>query len=411
MPKSFLILKNFIIFIPLFLFTGPFIPDLIITFSSIFFIIYLFVKSKFVFLNNKFFIFFIYIWIVTLISSFLSFDITSIKSSISYLRFGLFAMLLLYLSKHDKNFLIDYEKVIFYSIIILFIDASFQYFVGFNLIGYEKDSRISSFFGEEKIMGSYIIKILPIFFTLYFAHNKKIFNIKFIFISMIALLLIILSNERSALFLYFLFYFLISIFVLKNFKKIFIFLITIFLITALLFASSERLKQRFILDTVNQLQIPSNEKKNYNFNYYLFTKNHDAFIKTAFNMFKDKPFLGHGNKQFRIKCNDKEYYFINKKISCNTHPHNYYAQALAEGGIILFSLLSFVFLYFCFILVKTSLAFPKNNSLLTIIIANIVMLWPFIPTGNFFNNYVSIFIYLNFSTFLILYAKKNKKDS
>ena len=32
----------------------------------------------------------------------------------------------------------------------------------------------------------------------------------------------------------------------------------------------------------------------------IFTPNHDSLIKTAYNMFLDKPILGHGPKSFRL---------------------------------------------------------------------------------------------------------------
>ena len=61
-----------------------------------------------------------------------------------------------------------------------------------------------------------------------------------------------------------------------------------------------------------------------------------ALIKTAFNMFLDKPILGHGPKMFRVICKNEKYQVGIKP--CDTHPHNFYIQLLAETGIIGFSL-------------------------------------------------------------------------
>ena len=64
----------------------------------------------------------------------------------------------------------------------------------------------------------------------------------------------------------------------------------------------------------------------------IFTPIHDSHYRTAYNMYKDKPFLGHGPKMFRVICNDKKYAV--GKYSCATHPHNFYIQLLAETGIL-----------------------------------------------------------------------------
>ena len=38
--------------------------------------------------------------------------------------------------------------------------------MGENILGWKKTVRISSFFGEEKILGSYLSRLWPIFFGL-----------------------------------------------------------------------------------------------------------------------------------------------------------------------------------------------------------------------------------------------------
>ena len=49
-------------------------------------------------------------------------------------------------------------------------------------------------------------------------------------------------------------------------------------------------------------------------------------------MFKDKPFFGHGPRVFRFKCSEPE--FSIGMRPCNSHPHNFYIQLLAETGLI-----------------------------------------------------------------------------
>ena len=52
---------------------------------------------------------------------------------------------------------------------VLAIDGYIQYFTGTNLVGFEiLDNRISSFFGDELIMGSYLSRLFPFFNILIF---------------------------------------------------------------------------------------------------------------------------------------------------------------------------------------------------------------------------------------------------
>ena len=104
---------------------------------------------------------------------------------------------------------------------------------------------------------------------------------------------------------------------------------------------------------------------------------------------------------FRYKCNDKKYSYQNNKFSCNTHPHNYYIQILAENGIIgflvIFSLYIFLIKEFLVNLIRKS---NQKKIFNLIIIPNLVMLWPFITHGNFFNSWISTLIYLNLSIYI-----------
>ena len=61
----------------------------------------------------------------------------------------------------------------------------------------------------------------------------------------------------------------------------------------------------------------------------------------------DRPIFGHGPKMFRIKCKEKKYQIgINP---CQTHPHNFYIQLLAETGIVGFGFLFAVFSYIIYV--------------------------------------------------------------
>ena len=82
--------------------------------------------------------------------------------------------------------------------------------------------------------------------------------------------------------------------------------------------------------------------------FIIFSYGHETLYRTAFNMFLDRPIIGHGPKMFRIKCSDPKYAEVvgtsERGISsCMTHPHNFYIQLLAETGLIVFL---YYFLFF-----------------------------------------------------------------
>ena len=75
------------------------------------------------------------------------------------------------------------KKILIFFILILLIDSTIQFFTTKNLIGLpiidEKTYRISSFFGSELILGSYVSKLFPviislIFFSKDFKNEKQI---------------------------------------------------------------------------------------------------------------------------------------------------------------------------------------------------------------------------------------------
>ena len=41
--------------------------------------------------------------------------------------------------------------------------------------------------------------------------------------------------------------------------------------------------------------------------FIIFSYGHETPYRTAFNMFLDRPIIGHGPKMFRIKCSDPKY--------------------------------------------------------------------------------------------------------
>ena len=68
--------------------------------------------------------------------------------------------------------------------------------------------RASSLFGDELILGSYTVKLLPIAMLMsYYLFKDKTFNIIYFSFALIGSLLILLSGERSSFLLWILFNF------------------------------------------------------------------------------------------------------------------------------------------------------------------------------------------------------------
>ena len=344
-----------IILLPVTLVTGPFLPDLSITIISILFIFLSFKLDLKKYYSSFFFKLFLLFYILINISSLLGSDpFFSFKNSFFfYFRHGLFALYFWYLLDQDetiKNKLF-YSFVIVYSCLIL--DGFTQYFVGKNIFGWPiaGSGRISSFFGNELILGSYLSRLFPLIFCLLILiDNKKFKFIKLIFIFALFLAtdtLIFLSGERTALFLINLSTFYIIFFV-KKFKylRLATYLIAIVLI---IFISSinSTAKKRVFDHTFQQMGLNSDDKeirvwKQFKFiDYYVFSLPHEIMFSTGLKVFNNNKLFGVGPKNFRTECKDKKNYI--RDYSCNTHPHNTYIQLLSETGIFSF------FNYFFFI--------------------------------------------------------------
>ena len=168
--------------IPLLL-LGPFLPDLIVSLSSLWFI-YFSIRNKLYYkFNNIYFYFFLAFCLICIISSLISENILlSFESSLFYFRIGIFALLISFIIDQDEKILsyFYYSFLITYSSLV--IDGFFQYYMGFNIIGYELNGdRVSSFFDDELILGSYLVRLLPLFFALFLVRKNKNLTSNFFF--------------------------------------------------------------------------------------------------------------------------------------------------------------------------------------------------------------------------------------
>ena len=162
-----------LVFLPFSLITGPFLSDLSITIIAIIFLTQCVINKNFNYFNNIYFKYFIAFYLICLISSILSdFKLISSIKSFFYIRFGVFGLAVYYLLSKNKSII----RYIFLSLLVCFltliIDGFIQYIFGKNIIGLPKQGiRLSSFFGEELILGSYLSRLLPILIGVFFMTN------------------------------------------------------------------------------------------------------------------------------------------------------------------------------------------------------------------------------------------------
>ena len=409
-----------IILMPVFLITGPFLSDLSVILIDLIFLYLIFKNQNTdILLKNNLFIFLIiFNFYISIRSIFTDEIFFSLKSSLPYVRFLVFIFAVSYFLKINKKLEKNFSKSFLLLVLVVCIDAIFQYIFGFNFLGFRIDNpdKLNGFFGDEAVLGSYLIRLFPLilvsFFCLYgFKDNKYKFYILFTLVSFV----IFLSGSRSSLALLILFVTL-TMLLFSELRKTFLIVFSLsILLFILLLQFSEKLKYKTYINFYNPIQtiffakdLYADEQKK----FYFFTPIHDSHYRTAYNIFKDNKIFGAGNKMYRKVCG-KEGIYINK-YSCTTHPHNFYLQVLAENGIIGLVFIASIFIMIFLKLFKEILLRNfKNekiydNKSILLLIGIFLNLWPIIPSGNFFNNWLSVLMYFPVG-FLIYFTSKRAK--
>ena len=487
-----------LLFFPAALVAGPFIAELIMNLISLFFIVTALSKKNFSFLKNKFFLFFIIFFIYILVNSYYStYKEIIFYKNIFYLRFIIFAFAISALLSINNALLKQFYKFLMLTVMIVVVDGYIQYFFGQNTLGFPKyrADRLSGFFDDELIIGSYLSRLLPLMLGLFFLNlkflnkNEKILSI---FIFYLTFILIFLSGERSATIVSFILVGGFLIFIDYSKKVKITFFRVIILSTVIILFISPKILNRQYTQFVNQVNLSFSGKTFFsNFLYY------EGIYQTAFNGFMDKKIIGQGAKSYRFFCsvngiehktmivareninevmklrnidldsaflvknnirlgqnykrNDillvyrywkkfedpqtfRESYIDNElkilapkdlkivdveltayrlyeymwrgKTSCTTHPHNFYLQLLAETGIIGLSFIIILSLYLFMTLINKK---KKHNFEICLLIGFLLTLIPFLPNGNFFNNWLNMIMFLPIG-FYINYLELKKSD-
>tara|TARA_B100000787_G_scaffold17313_1_gene12128 strand:- start:2798 stop:4075 length:1278 start_codon:yes stop_codon:yes gene_type:complete len=405
-----------IVLLPIALVTGPFLSDLSVSLVSLLFLYISFKKKLYFYYQNTFSKIFGIFFILLFIVSLLSIDpLISLKKTIVYFRFWIFALAIWYIFSIKKD-LIKYLTISFTLIFsILIFDGFYQFVFKENILGWPMyGERLSSLFKDELILGSYLSRLLPIFFAMlvYINFEKKFHLYIIFFIIFIGVeTLTFLTGERLAFF-YINFSSIFLILSMKNYKlfralSILTSIILIFFIINLYPKSSERM----INQTISQLEISTN-KGLYGFiPKKIFSVEYHNHYRSSLRMFNDNKITGVGPRMFRVLCVEKKYYLWE---GCSTHPHNTYIQILAETGLIGFIFFLGIFLFILFSIFRhfyykfTNKKIIFNDFQLCLLSAILISIWPFTPTGDFFNNWLNIIYFFPVGFFLnTIYSQKN----
>ena len=416
------ILSVLFILLPLLLISGSFLPDLA---ASLMAITYLHYYYKFENFNKKFFYkLFLLFYFTSVINSFyFDYYLSSLKSSLPYIRFLFFSIFVYILLKKNNSL----EKYFFISILISltivmstglfeFIKIRFEFWKTFNSIVDNKNAvtnlinttsrRIAGIFGDEQIMGTYLLKIFPFYLALLLSLKGIKFKNFIVFISnLVFSFCILISGDRAPLILFIFQLFLQFLFVKSLRITLLYSMLTFVFAASILVYTDPVLKSRYVESTIQSIKgtySPDLKPK-------VISYEQEGHLRGAIVIAKKFPILGSGFKGYRNQC--RNFIKENNNIVCTTHPHNIYFHVLSETGILGLTILLICFFYVVFLLFK-NLIFEfflkkklfENNSVI-FLIAIFITLWPFTTSGSFQSNYLSVFNYLHLG-FLIFYLKK-----
>lgn len=321
------------------------------------------------FINILIAIFFFYILLITSINYIPILEDDSLQKdfflkSIFYFRY---LLLFLVVSKFIEKNLLDLK--LFYilsSILVIFlcVDLIFQAIIGFDIFGYKAIAarRLSGFFGEELIAGTYLQKfslflifLLPVYFkNLNFKNNLLIsfFSVSFI------IAMIILTGNRMPLILFMISVILFCI-VEKRFWKISTIFLSAFLITSIVIVNLYKPAKYGYLDFfAKSKEIIIYFPKIFSEEIYINFSNHRLKIfNAAVKTWQKSKIYGAGLKSFKINC---EGHTVN--TICSYHPHNYYLEFMMDLGLVGLALIVIIFLS-VFIIFLRSYLLNKDLSL------------------------------------------------
>jgi O-antigen ligase len=364
--------------------------------------------------NILFAIFFIYIFINSLIN-YINFD--NVFKSVALFRYIFFSTVIVYTINNISSEQLKKIKYIYsFFIIFVIIDIIFQYSFGYDIFGFKPEMceeghclRYQGPFGKQLIAGSFFSYFGII--TVLFFFNGKILN----FLFLILAVAILITGDRSPFVAYIIFYTTYIIISNQKFIKKIILTLVSLLIFFLLINLLSSIKIRY-LDFTKDITYSGIKKFESNKNIIDTLKEAKdspwgKHYQVAWAMFLDKPINGHGYNSFQIKC--KKYEEITntntgKFKGCSTHPHNAFLEILAEQGLVGFLILNIIIFYIAKKII--TLKFKNQDIKIKFILSGILFLcfyFPLKPTGSLFSSWLGSMTFFVYS-FYLFYLDKSK---
>ena len=340
-------------------------------------------------------------------NSLISNDIMSgIYRNFGFVRFILFFLMINYLffiSEKNLSILKIWSIILF----VVLIDVYIERFTGSNILGFggienainaqTRGYRVVSFFKTEPIPGAFLcgFSFIVVGFVLNFLKSKKILKLLGFLIIFFCLVGVMVTGERSnglkALIGFSIFISIIDYVKLRD--KILVFS-TLFIIFLLTVNFSDYVKYRYIDQLYIKINTKDEREKFLNNSLYI------KLYKSGFYVFKNNPWFGVGNKNYRVETCDTDKNSIHNEYYCLTHPHQIYIEMLSEHGIVGTIIIMGIIFYLAFRLIRKIID-TRNYIQAGCLIFLLINFVPILPSGSFFNNFNITLFMINFS---LMYA-------
>jgi len=199
------------------------------------------------------------------------------------------------------------------------------------------------------------------------------------------------SNGLKALIGFIIF---ISIIDYVKFKNKILILLSILIIFLFTINFSDYVKYRYYNQFFNQITTKDERDKFLEHSLYI------KLYKSGIYVFKNNPWLGVGNKNYRVETCDTKKNSTHKEYYCLTHPHQIYIEMLSEHGIIGTAIMLSIIFYLIFRIIRKIID-SKNFIQAGCLVYLIINFVPLLPSGAFFNNLNLTLFMINFS---LMYA-------
>lgn len=409
---------------PISIIVGPSISLLNTLLIVLIYLIFFFNEDHYKFLFKDkilkvFFLIYFYLIINTLFS--INYEV-GLSRNLGFIRIILIFVAINYIF-YISNTNLSIFKIWMIVFTLLVLDVYLERFTGTNMLGWGASQingvkqpdglRIQSFFKDESIVGTFIhgFIFLIIGYLLTIFNKKNKINFLIYLLIFCFLLSIVFTGERSST-IKVIFGVLIFIAIIKNIKiKTKILLFSILISTAILTViSSDYLKNRY----VGQMYYYFANKDSKNIQNSLYYR----LYKSGFNVFKNSPILGVGNKNYRIEtCKSNLEKIKKNNYLCSTHPHQIYFEFLSEHGLLGTSILLSLFFYLIFKNFQ-KIILSQNYVQIGAFVYLLSIFLPLIPSGSFFNDFNITFFIINLSLMYavnkdtnIFFVEKNNKNS